>query len=41
MIEPMMVAPGEHLDARLVEPAAGVPDQMAHAAEHVMDQAPK
>src|SRR5262249_22501152 len=33
-------APGKELDARLVEPAAGVPDEVPDAAEHVVDQGP-
>src|SRR5262247_2886471 len=32
--------PSEHLDARLVERPAGVPDQVADAAKHVMDERP-
>src|SRR4029453_2443155 len=32
--------PSEHLDAGLVERPAGVPDQVADAAKHVMDERP-
>src|SRR6185437_6171730 len=32
--------PGENLDALLVETGAGIPDQMADAAEHMEDQRP-
>src|SRR5262245_45377573 len=32
--------PSEHLDARLVERPAGIPDQVADAAKHVMDERP-
>ena len=35
-----MVSPGENLDARLVERLAGVPDQVADAAQHVVEQRP-